>query len=397
MFPPSSPGGNNSPRRQRRQLRHRETLDEDALDSLQIGGGARLPDGNPGRRPGRRVRREPGIGEMEHQGRMADLGEPEHREIAQRPGREHQGRHVRRVELAYLREHRGRVRGRLQQHAHVRHRAHARTGTHPPSRHRGGAGGRPPAPGSRASRRARGRPGAPACPPAGRWAPTPSSDARPRRAAATPGSTQTSRAGTGSCAPRPGRCARDRASRAGLPHLRSRAPARVEVEGDVLAEPLRVASSSRTAGAGKKASSSAKCPSTDEDRPDTSGALAQRSRRRRQWQHREPLREMRKASMPPMQNPSTDGVTAHRGVGEQVVDRSGHVAGGPLRRERVHELLSLVHLRVLGDLATEQVRRQRCEPFGGEPVTHPLDLGNEPHHSWTTRTPGPGPDAGTAR
>ena len=59
-----------------------------------------------------------------------------------------------------------------------------------------------------------------------------------------------------------------------------------------------------------------------------------------------------------------DRVARDDGLREQVVHRRAHVAGGPVRRQRVHQLRGLVHLGVLRDLAVVQVRRERDEALG---------------------------------
>ena len=52
--------------------------------------------------------------------------------------------------------------------------------------------------------------------------------------------------------------------------------------------------------------------------------------------------------------------------------------GGPLGRQRGHQLAGLVHLGVGGHLALIQVGRERGEALRGEQVANRLDLGHQP-------------------
>ena len=96
-----------------------------------------------------------------------------------------------------------------------------------------------------------------------------------------------------------------------------------------------------------------------------------------------------------MQNPTTpiESPIVASCVGEEV-DRTAHVAPGPIGRHRLHQLAGLVHLGVLGELAVVEVGGERDEPLGGEPIGHLLDAGVEPPPLLDDDQSGAGPAVG---
>jgi hypothetical protein len=72
-----------------------------------------------------------------------------------------------------------------------------------------------------------------------------------------------------------------------------------------------------------------------------------------------------------------DGISGGRLVGQEEVDGARHVAGGPIGRQRGHELPGPVHLRVLGELAVVEVGGEGHEALTGQAITDPPDLGHQ--------------------
>ena len=72
-----------------------------------------------------------------------------------------------------------------------------------------------------------------------------------------------------------------------------------------------------------------------------------------------------------------EAVAADRLVVRKEVDRAAHVARGAVGRQLGHQPGGLVHLGVLGQLAVVEVRYQRDEARGTEPIGLRLDAGVE--------------------
>ena len=88
----------------------------------------------------------------------------------------------------------------------------------------------------------------------------------------------------------------------------------------------------------------------------------------------------------------TDALAGHGVVVSEVVDRAAHVARRPLRREALHQLGRLFHLVVTSQLTVIEVRRQRHETSGTQPIGHLLDSGIQAppflnHYDARARTP----------